>query len=183
MEVERYFSGRYEGETFTVVSTNKQTVIPIIEEHHGYGTAPPNAVYYFAVIEKGEVTAAFTWNVPVAGVAKMLGKGALCLTRMVAKPRSERSLRHISKPLRFSIKRMIDRDKYPILVTYSDLSMGHDGYTYKCAGFRMHGRGEGKMIVTSEGKRKASVSSGKSVSLEDGDRIIKVDLIRWVHGM
>lgn len=172
---------RYEGEEFTVKSTFRNGVEGIINRLHGYGTCPPNSVYNFAVYEDSTVVAAFTWNVPVYGVTKLFNDKCLCLTRMVALPREERKLRHISKPLRYTIKHMIDRVKYPVLVTYSDDSMNHNGYTYECAGFKFDGRGSGRMIVTADGRRKASVSSGKRVELELGERYVTFDTKRWVH--
>jgi tRNA U34 5-carboxymethylaminomethyl modifying GTPase MnmE/TrmE len=53
-----------------------------------------------------------------------------------ALPREERRLRHISKPLKRQMRDLIDRTRWPVLVTYSDEGQGHLGHVYKCSGWQ-----------------------------------------------
>ena len=107
--------------------------------HHGYGSSGDVFVYKFGVYENDRIVAIYGWNVPAFGAAKSVcaecPSAVLALTRMAAIPKSDRILKHVSKPLMIQMKKLIDRTRYPVLVTYSDRSMGHTGYVYQCSGW------------------------------------------------
>lgn len=92
-------------------------VVPLIERHHGYGGVGNVATAVWAVYEHDRIVAAYVWNPPAPGaalaVAPAFPSGVLALTRMVAVPREERQLRHVSTPLRrkqaFRIVQIADR--------------------------------------------------------------------------
>lgn len=169
--------------TFDMVSCGIEDVRALCERYHGYESAGGRATYAWAVKESGLVVAAYAWQPPAFGAAKAVSpgepQGALALSRMVAVPRKERALRHVSKPLRRQI-RLIDRTRYPVLVTYSDEGQGHDGYVYKCAGFTPTARAKRPFYVDSNGARVSSYSNGKTsrgAHARGGDTWIQ----RWEH--
>lgn len=155
--------------------------------YHGYKSIGRLATYVFAVIEDGNPVAAFTWNPPPPGAAKSICSdcphGVLSLSRMVAIPKEERKLRHISKPLKKQMKSLIDRTRWPVLVTYSDEGQGHTGYVYKVSGWTPTSKRKVRTYTDSEGRRVSSYSCGKTYSPEElksftrGDTFIQ----RWEH--
>lgn len=106
---------------------------------HAYGSAGMIATYAFGVFEDNILVAAYAWQPPPPGAAKAVcpeaPEGVLSLSRMVAVPRENRVLNHVSKPLRRQMKKEIDRTRWPVLITFSDEGQGHTGYTYQCSGW------------------------------------------------
>lgn len=88
--------------------------------------------------------------------------GVLALSRMVAVPREERSLRHVSKPLRVQMRRLIDRTRWPVLVTFSDEGQGHTGHVYKCSGWEPTTRTKVAVFEDESGRRCSRYSNGKT---------------------
>lgn len=135
--------------------------------YHGYGAASNTATYAFAVYEGYRVVAAYAWQPPPVGAAKNIcpeaPQGVLALSRMVACPKTERKLNHVSKPLRRQMERLIDRGRWPVLVTYSDEGQGHDGHVYKCSGWEKTLRTEAVYYEDDQGRRRSSYSNGKNV--------------------
>ena len=152
---------------------------------HGYGAARASATYCFAVYEDGEAVAAFAWQPPPPGAAKNIcpeaPAGVLALSRMVATPREARRLRHISKPLRRQMLRLIDRGRWPVLVTYHDEGQGHTGHVYKCSGWELTRLGEQRAVYTdAAGNRASRYANGKT-----GGRRLTITghtrIHRWEH--
>jgi hypothetical protein len=158
-------------------------VARLFEAHHGYKSVGRIAVYCFAVIEDGAPVAAFVWSPPPPGAAKQLssapgGAGVLALSRMVAVPRSERRLQKISKALRRQMRDRVDRGRWPVLVTYSDASLGHTGHVYRCSGWTQDGVRRAAFSVGDSGERRSRYANGKASGLA----VVGVtELTRWVH--
>lgn len=164
-------------------TTSLGVVAALCREHHGYASAGRVAVYSFAVFEDGVPVAGFAWQPPPPGCAKAVCPEAphavLALSRMVAVPRDARALRHISKPLRYQMRHMIDRGRWPVLVTFHDTGQGHTGHVYKCSGWQ---RGEERKADTrtaDDGSRISRYSNGKT----HPDRGVRgqTTLVRWEH--
>lgn len=105
----------------------------------------------------------------------------LALSRMVAVDRSDRRLRHISKPLRHQMMRMIDRGRWPVLITYHDEGQGHTGHVYKCSGWTLANAGLSRAYyVDGNGRRKSPYAGGGDVRarLEVGGA---TRVHRWEH--
>jgi len=136
----------------------------LCEKYHGYGSCGGTSTYNYCVTEDGNPVAAFSWLPPAFGSAKSVcpehPAGVLALSRMVAVPKAERQLKHISKPLMIQMKKLIDRSRWPVLVTYSDEGQGHTGYVYQCSGWEMRGRRKSEVYESEFGDRKSSYSSG-----------------------
>lgn len=126
------------------------------------------AVYAFGVYERGEIVAAFAWQPPPPGAARAVCPEApsavLALSRMVAVPREQRHLRHISRPLRRQMRHEIDRGRWPVLITYSDEGQGHTGHVYKCSGWTPTTRSEVPFYVDATGARVSTYSNGKTIT-------------------
>lgn len=159
-------------------------VVHLFEDHHAYKGVGKTATYVFAVIEDSHPVAAFVWLPAPPGTSKALSPDTpgcvLSLSRMVAVPRDQRRLNHISKPLRLQMRQLIDRTRWPVLVTYSDEGCGHTGHVYKCSGWRATVRNKRPIYEDQDGVRRSPYSGGLS---------IKADLIhvghtwiqRWEH--
>lgn len=170
--------------TFDIRECDGRVVQDLCTEYHGYKSAGIVFTYAFAVYEQDRPVAAFGWNPPPPGAAKSVCPGApfavLSLSRMVAVPKTQRKLKHISKPLRFQMKHLIDRTRWPVLVTWSDEGQGHTGYVYKCSGFTATLRSKRPVYEDANGTRKSMYCAGKSVSC----RLVAkppTTIQRWEH--
>jgi hypothetical protein len=170
--------------TFDLRPVHLDEVRALCERFHGYGSAGHMASYAFGVFEGSTLVAAFAWQPPPTGSAQSVcpeaPAGVLSLSRMVAVPRTERALRHISKPLRSQMRRLIDRTRWPVLVTYSDEGQGHTGHVYKCSGWQATTRTTRPVFIDDEGRRASAYSNGVSGTrelLRDGSTVIQ----RWEH--
>ena len=164
-------------------------VASLCERFHGYRGAGRVAVYAFGVFEGGQIVAAYAWQPPPPASAKSVCPsapyGVLSLSRMVAVPRGERALKHVSKPLMTQMKHLIDRTRWPVLVTYSDEGQigpsgkGHNGYVYQCSGWTAKCKSE-RPFYLCDGERVSSYRDGR----EDLEGIVKGGMTtvqRWEH--
>ena len=170
--------------TYDLRPCSLEVVRALCAKYHGYGGAGTMAAYAFAVYEGEKVVAAYAWQPPPPGAAKSVcpefPQGVLALSRMVAVPRGERELNHISKPLREQMRRLIDRTRWPVLVTYHDEGQGHTGHVYKCSGWEKTAVARAATYVDAAGKRTSSYSNGgsaKATLKRDGTTTIH----RWEH--
>lgn len=145
--------------------TTLDVVRALFETHHGYKSVSRSATYCFAVFEDGEPVAAYAWQPPPPGAAKAVcpeaPHGVLSLSRMVAVPKESRQLKHISKPLRRQMNHLIDRTRWPVLVTYSDEGQGHNGFVYECSGWTKTIKRKAPVNENADGARCSSYSNGK----------------------
>lgn len=170
--------------TFSIIEVPLRVVRDLCVRFHGYKSVGKVSVYSFAVMENGQPIAAFSWQPPPPGAAKAVcpeaPDGVLALSRMVAVPKNERRLRHISKPLRHQMRRLIDRTRWPVLITYSDEGQGHTGHVYKCSGWEKTQRARRVFYVDPEGRRASVATSDKR-----NDRQLRpggeTTLQRWEH--
>lgn len=146
-------------------NATRSDVVAMFERYHGYKSLGISTTYCFAVYEDDRPVAAFVWQPPPPGAAKATcpeaPQGVLALSRMVAVPRTERVLQHISKPLRRQMRMLIDRTRWPVLITYSDEGQGHTGHVYKCSGWMPTVRSKRPVWETRGGARASSYSDGK----------------------
>ena len=146
--------------------------------YHGYASVGNNATYAFGVYEAAKMVAGYLWQPPPPGAARSVcpeaPQAVLALSRMVALPRLERELNHVSKPLRRQMRVEIDRGRWPVLVTYHDEGQGHTGHVYKCSGWLPTKRSRRPVFETADGARASSYSNGRS-----GGR--KLQRAGWTH--
>lgn len=160
---------------YEIRSVKKTDVTQLFLDYHGYKSVPGTATYCFGAFEGEILIAAWTWNPPAHGAAKKVcpefPQAVLALTRMVAVPRSERpSMPHLSVPLRCIMDTLIDRGRWPVLVTYSDggqiddRGQPHTGTVYKKSGWKKtekNRRGFATLDGTPGGARVSLLSCGK----------------------
>lgn len=153
-------------------------------QHHGYGSAGGVSTYCFGVYEADKLVAAYSWQPPPPGAAKSVCPeapyGVLALSRMVAVPKEARTLKHVSRPLRQQMKSIIDRTRWPVLVTYSDEGQGHSGYVYKCSGWTPTARAR-RSVFELNGKRASMYANGSSIHREGLTRNGSTWVQRWEH--
>lgn len=170
--------------TYDLVAVSSDVVRDLCARYHGYGSAGNAMTYAWAVVEDGRPVAAFSWQPPPPGAARAVcpeaPSGVLALSRMVAVPRDERRLRHISKPLRHQMRNLIDRGRWPVLITFSDEGQGHTGHVYKCSGWQATERAARPYFVDADGRRCSSYSNGKHGG-RDLQRAGTTFLQRWEH--
>lgn len=156
----------------------------VILRNHGYASVGSVAVHAFGVFEEGQVVAGFVWLPPPPGatvaVCPEAPHGVLALSRMAAVPRSRRRLNHISKPLRRQMRALIDRTRWPVLVTYHDEGQGHCGHVYKCSGWTPTARNRRRFYVSGDGARVSSYNAGRTV-LKPAGSAGWTWLQRWEH--
>lgn len=169
---------------FLIKQCSLRDVDALCAKYHGYGGAGRVSVYAFGVYEDGRMVAGYAWQPPPVGAATAVcpefPQGVLALSRMVAVPREERALKHVSKPLMEQMKRLIDRARWPVLVTYSDSGQGHTGYVYQCSGWEEDGARKVPFFTNDAGVRTSSYACGKTstVGLTRGGY---TEIKRWVH--
>lgn len=160
-------------------------VRPLFVAHHGYRSTGNSATYCFAVYEDDAPVAAFVWQPPPPGAAHSVcptcPAGVLSLSRMVAVPREQRATR-LRNPLRRQMRALIDRTRWPVLVTYSDEGQGHTGYIYQITGWQKVGEPRrAPTITTADGRRVSRYANGRAVDAPD-DAVLGTTLIqRWQH--
>lgn len=146
-------------------SANRDEVVHLFEQYHGYKSVSGSMTYCFAVFEDSKPIAAYAWQPPPPGAAKAVCPeapyGVLALSRMVAVPKHVRRLKHVSKPLRRQMNRLIDRTRWPALVTYSDEGQGHNGFVYECSGWIKTVRNRAPVNVNAAGARCSPYSAGE----------------------
>lgn len=150
--------------SYDLRAARREEVLPLFEQHHGYKSLSASMTYCFAVYEDEKPVAAYAWQPPPPGAAKAVcpeaPQGVLSLSRMVAVEPEHRRLKHIGKPLRRQMKRLIDRTRWPVLVTYSDEGEGHNGFVYECSGWTKTVRNKRPVNENAEGARCSSYSNG-----------------------
>lgn len=169
--------------SFDIRVTSLDELRPLFENFHVYASIGRLATYAFGVFEGVKLVAGYTWQPPPPGAAKSVCEnlpcGVLSLSRMVALPKEQRELKHVSKPLRKQMRSLIDRTRWPVLVTYSDESVGHNGYVYECSGWIPTTRRK-VPTFTVDGKRVSRYANGKTFKPE-GAVISSAWLQRWEH--
>jgi hypothetical protein len=157
----------------------------LCERYHGYQSAGGVAVYCFGVYEQQRMVAAYSWQPPSPGAARAVCPEApyavLALSRMVAVPKEERELNHVSRPLKRQMRQLIDRTRWPVLVTYSDEGQGHTGHVYKCSGWEKTTRAEVRTYETADGARASPYSNGNYAKRSGVTRVGETWIQRWEH--
>lgn len=185
--------------TFDLRAVTVADVRDLFAEFHPYKSTGRVCTYAFAVFETPTISAleimsgderererpvaAYLWQPPPPQSAKSvcpeLPCGVLALSRMVAVRREDRELKHVSKPLRRQMRSLIDRTRWPVLITYSDESVGHNGYVYECSGWTATDKNLAD-TYTIAGARVSRYSNGVTSAPEGAERG-EAWIQRWEH--
>lgn len=170
--------------SYSLVLCLPEHIRRLIEVHHPYQSAGGRvATYCFAAVEgpAHRAVAGYIWRPPPPGAAKRLApkmpQSVLALSRMAALPHHQRRLNHVSKPLRAQLS-LIDRGRWPVLVTYSDASCGHTGHVYKCSGWTKGNERLAKIYEDEQGRRVSPYSNGRMKGIKPVGETI---LTEWTH--
>jgi hypothetical protein len=157
------------------------------EVHHGYGSVGKVGMF-FGVYEYESLVAVFSWQPPPPGAAKSIcpeaPEGVLSLSRMAAVPKEHRGLKRISKALKYQMRHVIDRTRWPVLVTYQDTSLSnpnglpHDGAVYRYSGWERLDKPLKRYAYVNNGVRTSSYNCGKRAKQIGAERK-EVILYRW----
>lgn len=171
--------------SYELVEVTRADVLTLFADHHAYRSAGRVCTYAYAVLERGAPVAAFLWQPPPPQAAKAVcaacPQGVLSLSRMVAVPHDKREIRHISRPLRRQMRKLIDRTRWPVLVTYSDESVDHTGYVYKCSGWQPTERHKARTF-TIDGARVSRYANG-AAGVPEGATPGWAWIQRWEHNV
>lgn len=155
----------------------------LFQKYHPYKGAGAVFSHIFAAFEDDKIVAAFAWKPPPPGAAKDVFPEApqcvLSLARMVAVPKTERRMKHISKPLRQIMKQHLDRVRWPVLISYHDEAL-HTGHTYACAGWTKTSRKFSNKYLDESGARSSIYKAGRTTT----EGLTKVEgsyIQRWEH--
>ena len=168
--------------SYKIELCDTSVVANLCKRYHPYGSSGKVSTYSFCVKEYGRVVAVYGWQPPPIGCSKSVcpeaPQGVLALSRMAAVPRDERDLNHVSKPLRRQMKYLIDRTRWPVLVTFSDNGLGHSGHVYKCSGWTKTTTSRRRISVAPDGSRESCYKNGVSFSFMCNGT---TTLQRWEH--
>lgn len=149
------YSDRLKKNDYIVTDILARDARKIIEKYHYSGSASKTATYVHGMINKitGDVVGV-TWWIPAikkAAVATCPNNwmGVLCLSRMVIIPNVPKNA--CSFLLSRSTK-MIDRKRWPCLVTYADEWKNHLGTIYKASNWTYAGKTKRNPTWTKDGK-------------------------------
>lgn len=169
---------------YSIEEISLESVRSLCVLYHGYGSAGGTATYAFGVFESSVLVAAYAWQPPPPGASVSVCPEApyavLALSRMVSVPRAQRQLNHVSRPLRHQMRYLIDRTRWPVLVTYSDEGQGHTGHVYKCSGWQQSTKARRAFFVDDNNRRASKYANGESGSrpLSKGGY---TTIQRWEH--
>ena len=81
--------------------------------------------------------------------------------------------------MRRQMAKLIDRTRYPVLITYSDEGQGHTGHVYKCSGWQKTAVNEAVYYEDGNGVRISPYSDG--AMRNDLIRAGVTNITRWEH--
>ncbi len=139
----------------------------VIEHHYARGTSN-TATYLHALYPAkwhwyGDCEGVAWWIPPTMAAARAWApenpNGVLCLSRLVIAPNVPKNA--CSFLLSKSV-RLIDRDRWPTLVTYADSWRGHSGAIYLAAGWTYAGETKPEAGYTINGRMTARKAGGRT---------------------
>lgn len=159
-----------------------------------YSRSVPNTstyrhgLYRAVVLLHGDAHGAALWIPPTRAAAEALAGerwiGVLSLSRLVVDPALPTNAASF---LLGASMRMIDRTRWPVLVTYADTNQGHTGAIYKATNWTCDGPvPAGDVWVDGAGRQRGRKRGGRTMTVaqmrEAGlDRVPQAPKIRFVH--
>jgi hypothetical protein len=126
----------------------------------------------------GPAWGAAVWQAAVFGINRY-GCLPLQLSRLVLRPDAPKN--SASFLLRHSMS-LLDRAKWPVLLTYADSGQGHTGAIYKATGWVSDGVGGGwNYYEPSTGRQLSSLQGGRFIECPEGWEARRTVKHRFVH--
>jgi len=108
--------------------------------------------------------------------------GVLSLSRLAVSPDAPRNAATF---LLASSMRLLDRDRWPVLLTYADTHQGHTGAIYRATGWHLDAVTNTGSYFVKDGRQVGRKRGGRNLSAAslraDGYVEIKADKLRFVH--
>lgn len=177
---------------WTVRSVHRSQVVPLVKLFH-YSSAPNTATYCHGLLRSDEEILARCWGgaiwiPPTKTAAQRLAgedwQGVLSLTRLVVDPDAPPNA--ASFLLGRSMK-LLDRRRWPWLVTYADTSQGHTGAIYQATNWTSEGPvAAGDTWVSEDGVQRGRKRGGRTLTRREMEAAGFTQLpgapkIRYVH--
>lgn len=129
---------------WTVQVLTLQEAVDLMRRHHYSRSAANTATYRHGLFRRDEWPLGYPygatlWIPPTRSAAEAISNnwgGVLALSRLVCTPSAPRNSASF---LLAASMRMIDRSRWPTLVTYADTRFGHTGAIYKATGWHCDG--------------------------------------------
>lgn len=167
-------------------------VLRLVRAWHYAGGAPNTSTYRHGLYQRdvllhGDAYGLTLWLPPTRAAAEAIAgdrwQGVLALSRLAVAP--EVPTNGASFLLGRSM-RLIDRDRWPVLVTYADTNQGHTGAIYRATNWRCDGPvpagdvwlKDGVQMGRKRGARSLSVAEMRAAGFERAPAAPK---IRFVH--
>lgn len=140
------------------------------------------AAYQHVLVRRGgwgeRAVAAAVWH-PAVYAIRRYGVLPLQLSRLVVEP----DVPHNAAS--FLLGRsmaLVDRNQWPVLLTYADSGQGHTGAIYRATNWQRDGSGGGwNYYEPSTGRQLASIQDGVFVPCPDGWEARKTQKFRFIH--
>lgn len=156
-----------------------------------YSRSAPNTGQTFGLYRVADrplapLLGAALWLPPTRRAAEAVAgedwRGVLSLSRLVVAPEAPRNAATF---LLASSMRMLDRDRWPVLLTYADTRHGHTGAIYKATGWELDAATcagsyfvkDGRQVGRKRGKRNIPVAQLRA----EGYAEIRSEKLRFVH--
>lgn len=164
--------------------------VALIEAFHYSKSAPNTSVYRHALFHRGDnkIYGCTLWLPPTPPAARAVAgeewRGVINLSRLVCIPEAPPNAASF---LLGGSMRMIDRTRWPVLLTYADTGMGHTGAIYKATNWESHGETPaGDVWIGPDGERRGrkrgkfnySAQQMRDMGFEKAPSLPK---IRFVH--
>lgn len=181
-------TGHLKADEWVVHGVDASEARRLVREQHYGGDAPGvmSAIYRHGLFREGEWFGAECLGVAVWINAVNLSKrfsvkgGPLMLTRLVVDPSVPTN--GASFLLGRSM-RLIDRERWPVLVTYADTGQGHTGAIYKATNWTLDGVGGGVCYYRKTDNKQLSSfgSGGRFRPCPDGYEPRETKKLRFIH--
>lgn len=156
-----------------------------------YSKSAPNTGQTFGLFRRADLPlaplmGAALWLPPTRRAAEAVAgddwRGVLSLSRLVASPDAPRNAASF---LLSASMRLLDRKRWPVLLTYADTRHGHTGAIYKATGWQLDAITnagsyfvkDGRQVGRKRGKRNIPVAQLRAEGYEE----IRSDKLRFVH--
>lgn len=155
-----------------------------------YSHSAPNTGQTFGLFHKGEgmspLLGAALWLPPTRRAAEAVAGeawgGVLSLSRLVVAPEAPRNAATF---LLSASMRLLDRGRWPVLLTYADTHQGHTGAIYKATGWRLDAITNAGSYFVKDGRQVGRKRGSRNIPIAqlraDGYVEVKADKLRFVH--
>lgn len=169
--------------------------VALVRQHHYSRSAANTSVAAHGLYREAEgclspLYGAALWMPPLPPAARAVvgdgedWRGVLVLSRLVVVPDAPPN--SASFLLGRSMK-LLDRDRWPVLLTYADTRMGHTGAIYKATNWESHGEvAGGDVWIGPDGEQRGRRRGPRTLSAADMralgfSRVPSMPKIRFVH--